>query len=335
MWSGIASSLLVVILLGVPQGGRGSIAGKITDPAKESVGNGVVVQAKLISTGMVFRATTSRSGDFTISGVPSGAYEISVPEVGFKFDRYVSKEVSVQAGQTLRHDIQLRWGNLGVEGDDIYLAVHNKYAAKQLTGKAPRMPNGKPDLSGVWLGSRDLYPEEAAALPWAQAAQLERFKNGARDVPSADCLPGDLIPSSPLPYKIIQTNSLIVTLFDMDPHFRQIYLDGRSHPKDPDPTWTGHSIGTWDRDTLVIDTVGFNDKGWLPNLMPHTEKLHVVERYFRPDFGHLNVEITLEDPGTLKKPWHIRMIWELTPDEDIPESVCNENNHYRELATDK
>jgi Carboxypeptidase regulatory-like domain len=334
MWSGIASSLLFVLLAGVPQAQRGSISGKVTDPDLGAV-TGALVQAKQNSTGTVFRATSSRTGEFTISGLPAGVYEISVPEVGFKFDRYVRKDISVQSGQTLRHDVRLNWGNLGVEGDDVYLEVHNRNAKKKFSGKAPRMANGKPDLSGVWLGTRDLYPEQAEALPWAEAKQKERFQNYGRDVPSADCLPGDVIPSSPLPYKIVQTNTLIVQLFDMDPHFRQIYLDGQVHPKDLDPTWTGHSIGKWEGDTLVIDTLGFNDKGWLPNLMPHTEKLHVVERYLRPDLAHLNVEITLEDPDTLKKPWHIRMVWEWAPDEDIPETVCNENNHYRELAPGK
>jgi hypothetical protein len=97
----------------------------------------------------------------------------------------------------------------------------------------------------------------------------------------------------------------------------------------------GHSIGKWEGDTLVIDTIGYNDKGWLSNNMPHTDKLHVVERYRRPDLGHLNIDITFEDPGTFVKPWHMHVVWELTPQEEVLEYVCTENNRFRENVGSK
>ena len=107
---------------------------------------------------------------------------------------------------------------------------------------------------------------------------------------------------------------------------RQVFLDGRSHPIDPNPTWLGHSVGSWDGDALVIDSIGFNDRSWLDfNGHPHTEMLHVVERYGRPDLGHLELEMTVEDPGALKKPWIIKRTYILDPKEDIMESVCTEN----------
>jgi hypothetical protein len=109
---------------------------------------------------------------------------------------------------------------------------------------------------------------------------------------------------------------------------RQVFLDGRRHPADPSPTWLGHSIGTWDHDTLVVDTIGFNDKGWLDNTgRPQTERLHVVERYRRPDLGHLEVEITIDDPGAYTRPWKIRRSLQLAPGEEIQEYICNENHH--------
>ena len=108
-------------------------------------------------------------------------------------------------------------------------------------------------------------------------------------------------------------------------------LNVRAHPADWSPTWMGHSIGTWDGDTLVIDSVGFNDKTWFHNDMPHTERLHVIERYRRLDLGRLEVEVTYDDPGTLTKPWSSRFIWELVPGEEIQEYVC-ENNRYQQLV---
>jgi hypothetical protein len=332
-WSGMASGLLVLVSVVLGQGKGATITGTLTDPDGRTV-IGALVQAKRIPDGTIYKTESTTRGTFALT-LPPGKYELSVPDVGFKFNRFVQKDVTLQQGQTLRSDVRLTWGNLGALGDDIYLEAHNKAAAKKLTGRAPRMPNGKPDLSGVWLGTTDTDPESIETLPWVDAAMKERVENGFRDLPSAECLPGEPVPSSPLPYKIVQTPSLIVQLYEYDPHYRQIFLDGRPHPKDLDPTWTGHSIGKWEGDTLVIDTVGFNDKAWLANMMPHTDQLHIIERYSRPDLAHLNVDIMLEDPGTFKKPWHMHLVWELAPDEEIPETICTENNHYRELAGGK
>ena len=159
----------------------------------------------------------------------------------------------------------------------------------------------------------------------------ERKANDFRDMPSSFCLPGDAVPSVPLLYRVVQTPSLLVQLFELDPHYRQVFLDGRGHPKDPDPTWMGHSTGTWDGDTLVIDSVGFNDKSWITfDNLPHTEMLHTIERYRRPDLAHLTVDLTIEDSGTFTKPVERHLTWELAPGEEILEYICTENNKYRE-----
>src|SRR5439155_543208 len=115
----------------------------------------------------------------------------------------------------------------------------------------------------------------------------KNVENSLRDSPTALCLPGWVIPAQPILYKFVQTPALIVLLFELEPHNRQIFMDGRSHPADPDPTWVGHSVGKWEGDTLVVDTIGYNDRSWLPTAIPHTEKLHVIERYRRPDLAHL------------------------------------------------
>jgi hypothetical protein len=114
------------------------------------------------------------------------------------------------------------------------------------------------------------------------------------------------------------------------PGYREFFLDGRGHPKDLDPTWTGHSVGKWEGDTLVVDTVGFNDKSWLGDLpstvMPHTEMLHLTTRFRRPDLGHLETEVTFDDPGTLTKPLKMKAVSDLAENEDVGEWICNENN---------
>jgi hypothetical protein len=236
--------------------------------------------------------------------------------------------VEVATGQTQRMEISLLKTNLGVVGDDLaWVATHNKYAG--IVGPTPRMPDGKPDFSGVWQGNFDPNPEKPVMQPWAAAMVKEREANDFRDQPPSFCLPSPF-PAIPIIYKFIQTNSLLVQLFEAEPHYRQVFIDGRSHPKDLDPTWTGHSIGHWDGDTLVVDTIGFNDKSWLPDGLPHTEKLRVVERFRRPDLAHLNIDIVIEDPETLVKPWQLHMVWRLAPGEEIIEFICNENNKYQE-----
>jgi hypothetical protein len=145
---------------------------------------------------------------------------------------------------------------------------------------------------------------------------------------------GDPTPTPPVFYKFVQTRGILVLLFEHEPHYRQIFLDGRVHPQQADPTWMGHSVGNWDGDTLVVDTTGFTDKSWLIFTagLPHTERLHMVERYRRPDLGNLLVDLRLEDPGAFTKPVERHMTWELAPGEEILESICTENNKFPEYA---
>jgi hypothetical protein len=132
--------------------------------------------------------------------------------------------------------------------------------------------------------------------------------------------------------KFIQTPALVVVLVEYNvPGVRQIFLDGRPHPSNLQPSWQGHSIGRWENDTLVVDTIGFNDKGWIDGSRPQTEQLHVIERFRRIDLGHMELEITIDDPGAYTKPWKMRRRLQLAPGEEIMEYVCNENNkteHY-------
>ena len=301
----------------------GTISGVLTDPDGAAVPN-IPVQAKNSQTGSIQKMSASASGAYTFAQLLPGTYDLLVPAVGFTLDKFEQKGLVVRAGQTLRADIKMPWGpNLGTPGDDPSLFLRNKYAGQ--SGAVARTADGKPDLSGVWNSNDDPNPEEPSMLPWAAALSKKWLENGFRDSPSGFCLPGGPLVTGPLLYRIVQTPTLFLTLMEDAAPVRQVFLDGRGHPKDPNPTWMGHSIGHWEGDTLVIDTVGMNDKSWL-NIYPHTEQLHLIEHYLRTDFAHLQVDIAIEDPGAFTKPWTIHSVWNLAPGEEIGEYICSENN---------
>ena len=200
---------------------------------------------------------------------------------------------------------------------------------KAPTGPTPRTPEGKVDFSGVWdPGSAFFNIGQVPLQPWAAELYAQRRANLGKDDPEAQCVPAGVPRISPFPQKFVQTPTLIVILDEGNVHsYRQLFLDGRGHPKNMDPLWMGDSIAKWDGDTLVVDTTGFNDKTWLTGQgVPHSEELHVIERYRRPDFGHLDVEITLEDPKAFTKPHTFKRGFILLPNWEIHEYVCNEFN---------
>jgi hypothetical protein len=202
-----------------------------------------------------------------------------------------------------------------------------------LTARTPRTRDGKPDLSGVWERSNDHYYNNVAAdlkpadvKPWAQALYQRRLADFAVDSMETQCLPlGPAALTDSEPVKFIQTPSLIVILLE-DLTYRQIHMDGRKLPKDPNPSWMGYSVGHWDGDTLVVETSGFTERAWLDyDGHPHTEALRVTERYRRRDFGHLDVKVTFDDPGAYARPWTVSVPMELFPDTELLEYVCREN----------
>ncbi len=236
-----------------------------------------------------------------------------------------------------------------------------------LLAKAPRAPNGKPDLSGVWqieppppgeferlfgpVGAAEVFGDDprdqskyffnllsdfkggVEPLRPEAAAQTERNRqNIIATSPSAQCLPYCL-PNryfAARPFKIVQTPDVIVMYFEVDGAFRQIHTDGRQLPVDPWPSWMGYSIGKWEGDTLVVDTAGFNDKSWLDvRGHPHSEALHVQERFHRRDFGHMDIQATVEDPNILTKPVTVRFTELLIPNSDVLENFCSEGERYQ------
>jgi len=325
--------ILLVLAVGAAfaQTARGTLVGTVT--LRDAPVPGATVESKQPSSSAVFTATTDKSGQFRLTNLPEGTYDVSVPSLGISSGPFVQKNVAIKGGQTTSLTIVLKQENQDVLGDDLgYFAIYKN--SQDVRGPALRTRDGRPDLSGVWNVNGDPHPSEAPLLPWAEEVMKQRRATEFRDNPSAFCLPHGAAPTFPALRKFVQTPTLLVQLFEPEPHYRQIYLDGRQHPPDADPTWMGHAVGKWEKDTLVVDTVGFNDKSWLldPEGLPHTDKLHMIERYRRPDLGHLLVELTLDDPGTFSKPVERHMTWQLAPKDDILESICTENNKYQENA---
>ena len=324
----IAITAVVILLaaLASAQANRGEIRGTLTGARGPLAG--VEVRVKNTETGELTVATTSSNGEFVVTVAP-GSYEVFSSPVGYA--AFAARQLVVQAGSTTRANGELGDNpNAGTPGEIPFL--YQRAETKVPQGPAPRTADGKPDLSGVWFPSPDLEPEITPFQPWA-AAETKKRASRAGDDPRALCLPTGVPRMHALDLaKFIQTPTLVVVLVEYNvPGVRQIFLDGRTHPPNLQPSWQGHSIGHWENDTLVVDTIGFNDKGWLDGSRPQTEQLHVIERFRRIDLGQMELEITIDDPGAYTKPWKIRRRLHLAPGEEIMEYVCNENNkteHY-------
>jgi hypothetical protein len=213
-----------------------------------------------------------------------------------------------------------------------------------LSAPVPRLADGKPDLSGIWRGAGPLYRfniaqdlEPQDIQPWAEELFLQRVRDSRKDSPLAKCLPVSV------PYhnffnlmRIVQTPPLMVMLYEAPngPH-RTVFTDGRDLPKDPNPAWLGYSVGRWEGDTLLVTTAGFNDSGWLDSAgHPQTESLRVTERMRRRDFGHMEYEITIDDPNVFTKPFSVKAVRLLAPDTDLLEDVCENELDQRRLSGD-
>ena len=302
----------------------GSISGTLFDSINDPIDNNAV-QAKNTASGAVFKTTTSASGKYTLADLPPGTYDVSASAPGLS--AVAKKGVTVEASQTAKLDIHLgdttQLNTLGEDRTHI-LADMKRHVVS--SGPAPRTSDGKPDLSGVWWRPTTVDPGKPEFLPAATAITNQRREANGKDSPQAHCLPSGPLRNGPL-WEFVQGKDVLVYISDDEsPGFHQIYLDGRGHPADPNPAWYGHSIGHWEGDTLVVDRVGFDDRVWLDlESHPHSDRLHIIERYHRPDIGHLEIEITVDDPGVLAKPWTQKRVAELAH-EEIFEFICEENN---------
>jgi hypothetical protein len=231
-----------------------------------------------------------------------------------------------------------------------------------LSAPAPKTASGRPDLSGVWEVSRPVAAVVSEArtagparsnddllaaarrspfwnlgasfrdglpfTPWAAELHRQRVADNSKDNPDAHCLPMGFMQfhNHGQPRKMIQTPDVIVILYEANAGVRQIFTDGRTLPKDAEPWWYGYSVGHWEGNTLMVESAGFRDLGWLDvEGSPLTDKARIIERYRRPDFGHLDIEVTIDDPKAYTKPWTVTVHQRLMADTELIEFVCQEN----------
>src|ERR1041384_7208598 len=186
-----------------------------------------------------------------------------------------------------------------------------------LKAPAQKTSYGKVDLSGFWMPENptkylldlaaDMKPEEIPLKPWARTLYNERIATNGKDHPGVSCLPSGIPEKDNIPdgLKLVQTEDLTLLLHESRTIYRQIFTDGRPLPRNAQPTWMGYSIGRWEGDTLVVETIGQNGKTWLDMRgLPATEALKVVERFTRPDIGHVTIDVTIDDPMAYTKPWN-------------------------------
>ena len=231
-----------------------------------------------------------------------------------------------------------------------------------LKAATPRMPDGKPDFSGTWRGVyptppgrrggaplpppepgapppanfRDVqaaFPGGLSLTPYAKDLLAKHVARNSKDNPEASCLPmgNTQFWTQGFPRKFIHTPKLLVVLYEASAGLRQIYIDGRPLPKqgEPQPYYYGYSSGRWEGDTLVVESNNFRDDQWLDIVgTPTTDQLKMTERFTRIDYGHMNIDITIDDPKAFTKPWTVRHQQEIMPDADIIEFICQENNHF-------
>jgi len=217
-----------------------------------------------------------------------------------------------------------------------------------LSAPAPRTADGRPDLSGIWAVecgiygrdncflrslffdlAKDLKAGDVQMTPWAAAIQKQREARTHVDDPYGYCLP----PGTPridfggAPFRILQTPQVTALLYETvaSMTFRQVYTDGRTLPAGGEPTWLGYSVGRWDNDAFVVETTGFRDGGWLDTLRgrPHSDALHVIERFRRLDYGHMELTVTINDPKAFVQPWTVKAPLTLLPDTILMESFCD------------
>ena len=314
----------------VAQRSSSSLSGAVTDPSGAPFAN-VPIRAVNEATGTDARTFSSESGRYEIRDLPAGTYVVSITPPCCSFVPYSNDGVMLAPGAAHELDIRIEETLIAL-GDD-----PGTIAAEMLSRQVipdlpvPRTDEGRPDLSGVWLMGDDPFPEPAEALPWAEAISQERIANGRLEHPHTRCLPSSPpVGGSATPFisKYVQTPDLLVILSEDVPGFRQVFLDGRNHPMNPNPSWMGHSIGRWEGDTLVVATVGFNDRGWT-NSYPRTQMMHMGERYTRTAYGHMEVQVTFDDPGVFVEPMVRNFQFDLAPQEELIEYVCENNKWAR------
>jgi hypothetical protein len=221
-------------------------------------------------------------------------------------------------------------------------APRNTDGSINLNGPVPKQADGKPDLTGVWqhhdrhlqFNLAEDTPGVVLKEPYASIYK-QRLAREGRDRPAGFCLPHS-IPDAmlpPTPFKFIHAPGETLILYEEFVDFRQIFTDSRKLPKDPEPAWFGYSVGRWEGDTFVIETSGFNEKSWLDDDgHPHSDALRTIESFRRTDYGHIAMTITIDDPKAYEKPWTAKLDFDLIPEVELIEGVCDNEADQRHMV---
>jgi hypothetical protein len=250
--------------------------------------------------------------------------------------------------------VAAQWANHATRG-----VPRNPDGTPNLSAPAPRAADGTPDLSGLWRGAGGGAPGRGAAAapppagppiagfrdvaqnikeglpltPYGAELLKTRRAGNSKDNPEAHCLPMGIVQfhTQGFPRKFIQTRDVLVILYEASMGQRQIFLDGRALPKqgEPQPWWYGYSVGRWDGDTLVVESNNFRNDQWLDIIgTPMTDAARVTERFRRVNYGRMEVDITIDDPKAYTRPWTVRHVQQIVPDEELIEFVCLENQRF-------
>jgi len=220
----------------------------------------------------------------------------------------------------------------------------NADGTPNLSAPVPMTSDGHADLSGLWMPNAGYIGNIARDLksvpfqPWSEELYKHRRETQSKDDPTGRCVVGGVPRSNavPYPFKILHVPNMTVILYEAVHSYRQIFTDGRPLPTDPNPAWFGYSVGKWEGKDFVVTTTGFNDNVWLDNFgHPATDQLRVTERFRRKDFGHMDIEITMDDPKTYTAPWTITLPLTYMADTELLEYMCTENNRDLEHLVGK
>jgi hypothetical protein len=225
-----------------------------------------------------------------------------------------------------------QWRNIPT--DSVPLGTDGK---PNMSAPAPRANDGKPDLSGIYQPNMRYFRNLAEDIGLANVPMTDEARkiHKSREdgtlgytEPDAHCLPQGVpkINSAPVPFKIVQTDKLVVLVYEAFNLWRQVHLDGRDFAEDLNPSWLGFSKGRWEGDTLVVETRGLNGKQWLDHGgLPTSDKLTVIEKFRRPNYGRLEIELTINDPTYYTKPWTVTTNARRLVGTELFEFICNEN----------
>ena len=309
---------------------QGVIFGSLIDPNGANItGLNQDVTLVNVDTGEEYSGQTDLEGNYSVSGLPAGSYDLSFLFRTAMYQSYLEEGVVINDGETLEHDLNIEWSiNLGTIGDDPgMLAIDMLRRSGDLSGPAPRLFNGNVDFSGMWAirQTPDVPVQRPPYQPWAAEMNEELLALNFQN-PGAYCLPQSAVMSSAsFPWQIVQTPDIMIQIMEfVTPGWRQIFLDGRDFPELWNPSWQGHSRGHWEGDTLVVESSGFND--YTPGFGIHSDKMVVTERYTRPEIGRMLVEITVEDPEALTDSYTNIREFGLVLGEEILEYICAEGN---------